>query len=281
RASIMNASWRAQRFVTGVPHRQRRDAWPGRCGGRGCPRAGMPLALCRVRRGRAAALTLRRSIETWLRLAWARARHPRTFAERVGLANSILVVLICVGQSWVLGRCYLDHIRGQMTERGRSLGEYLAREAAHGMAAGSLAGLHGLAEQAGASGEASYIRFFDAQGLLLVSGGTTPVAAQPPPLENGRRVIGPVPVGRDLWEFQAPIFAPDLGELGHRLGTVTLGAPAGPLEALRTRTFGTAALFTSLFTLCAVLAVVRLSRAITRPLGALASAADTVAGGNF
>jgi len=214
---------------------------------------------------------------------------PRTFAERLGLANSLIIVLICIGQSWVLSRCYLDHIRSQITERGRGLSEYLAREAGRNLMGGSLGGLQTLVEQAGANGEVAYIRFFDAHGLLLVSGGDTPFAAEPPPPITGPRVRGPVSVGRDLWEFQAPIFASDLvlhresvaAEAPHRLGTVTIGVSLESLEALRTRTYGTAVLFTSLFMLCAVLAVVRLARAITRPLGALASAADTVARGDF
>jgi len=241
-----------------------------------------------VARGRAAALSLLRFLETWLRVLRARVLHPRTFAERLGLANSILVVLICVGQSWVLGHSYLNHIRTQMTEHARGLGEYLAREAGRSLMSGSMSGLHELVEQAGASGEVAYIRFFDAQGLLLVSGGSTPAALDPPPVIADPRVRGPVPIGRDLWEFQAPIFPTDLAFHDgpgapdpHRLGTVTIGVSLDPLEALRTRTFGTALLLTSLFTLCAVLAVVRLAHAITRPLGDLAAAADTVARGDF
>jgi signal transduction histidine kinase len=238
--------------------------------------------------GRAAPLSLAKSIGTWLRLRPARVLHPQTFAERLGLANSVLVVLICVSQSWVLGHYYLDHIRGQITERGRGMGEYLAREAGRSMMSGSVGALHELVEQAGASGDVAYIRFFDAQGFLLVSGGSTPVSADAPLTLSGQRVRGPVSVGRNLWEFQAPIFATDIAQHGgservdsHRLGTVTIGVSLQSLEALRTRTFGTAVLFTSLFTLCAVLAVVRLARAITRPLGALASAADTVSRGDF
>src|SRR5262249_19220861 len=149
-------------------------------------------------------------------------------------------------------------------------------------------GLHDLVEQAGANGEVAYIRFFDAQGLLLVSGGSMPAAGDPPPAIAGSRVRGPVRVGRDLWEVQAPIFATDLAGHGaaeatdpHRLGAVTIGVSLDSLEALRTRTFGTALLFTSLFTLCAVLALVRLAHAIARPLGELASAADSVARGDF
>jgi signal transduction histidine kinase len=197
-------------------------------------------------------------------------------------------VLICVSQSWLLGRHYLDHIKGQITERGRALSEHLAREAGRSMMSGSMSTLHELVEQAGASGEVTYIRFFDAQGLLLVSGGGTPVSAEPPPATAGLRPRGPVPVGPDIWEFQAPIFASDVGGHGgaeeidpHRLGSVTIGVSLQPLDALRTRAFGTAMTLTSLFTLCAVLAVVHLARAITRPLGALASAADTVSRGDF
>ena len=219
----------------------------------------------------------------------APAPVPLTFAARLGLANSLLIILVCGTLSWVLARVYLDHAATQLTERGRVIAEHLAREAGRSQ----MEGLHELEQQARGQGGLAYIRFFDAQGLLVEGGGRTPVGAVvPPPMaEAGAR--GPIDVGPDAWEFHAAIFAsgpppPRRGRTAgpakkpqRYLGTVAVGVSLEPLATLRGRTFGTAMLVTSLFTLLAVLAAVRLARAITRPLGAVAAAADTVARGDF
>ncbi len=225
----------------------------------------------------------------------ARRLPPLSFTARLGLANSVLIVLVCVTQSWVLARRYLEHMRSQLTERGRTLSEHLADEAGHALAAGGLYPLHDLVEQARAQGEVAYVRFFDAQGLLLVSGGSVPVGTAFSPPVAGFTARGPIAVGSAFWEFQTPIVAGDsqpkrapraAGARTHEdadqlLGTVVVGMSLESLAELRRRTFGTATLFTSLFALAAVLAAVRLARAATRPLGALAAAADTVARGDF
>ena len=65
------------------------------------------------------------------------------------------------------------------------------------------------------------------------------------------------------------------------LGTVAIGLSAASLRELRHRTMTTASIFTSLFTLLAVGAALLLARAITRPLQALATAADAIARGDF
>jgi signal transduction histidine kinase len=229
----------------------------------------------------------------------ARARRTlvfSTFAARLGLANSLLIILVCSTSSWVLARRYVDHVSSQLTERGRAITERLARDAGRSM----MAGLHDLEQQARAEGGIAYIRFFDAHGLLLVSGGRPPVEAPMPAAGAEHEVGAPVAVGEDVWEFQAPIVASDVpladrgqrsslgglprsarADVPQRLGTVAVGVSLESLTTLRSRTLGSAVLSTSLFALLAVLAAVRLARAITRPLGALASAADTVARGDF
>src|SRR5206468_170242 len=68
---------------------------------------------------------------------------------------------------------------------------------------------------------------------------------------------------------------------GERAGTVAVGVSLEALQALRRRTFTTATLFAALFTPIAVLGTVLLTRAITRPLTVLASAADAIARGDF
>src|SRR5438552_1640066 len=68
---------------------------------------------------------------------------------------------------------------------------------------------------------------------------------------------------------------------GERAGTVAVGVSLEALQALRRRTFTAATLFAALFTPIAVLGAVLLTRAITRPLTVLASAADAIARGDF
>jgi signal transduction histidine kinase len=216
---------------------------------------------------------------------------PLTFALRLGLANSLLIMVVCGVLSWVLPRLYLDHAAGELTERGRVVSEYLAREAARS----HLENLHALEQQVRSQGGLAYIRFFDAQGLLIEAGGRTPVGVTVPPPMDDPGAHGPIEVGHDVWEFHAPIIRleplppPTRRPSGARpgkkpsryLGAVAIGVSLEPLASLRGRTFGTAMLVTSLFTLVAVLAAVRLARAITRPIGALAAAADAVARGDF
>jgi signal transduction histidine kinase len=228
---------------------------------------------------------------SWLPHHARRALRARTFAARLGIANSLLIVVVCVTLSWVLARRYLDHVSGILVDRGRAISEHLAREAGRSQ----MQGLQDLEQQARADGGVVYIRFFDTHSLLLVAGGRTPVEASVPAPITGTEVRGPIEVGAEVWEFQAPIFATDLVSRGtpasvvpllqseqqEPLGTVAVGLSLKSLGVLRARTLGTAVASSSLFALLAVLVAVQLARAFTRPLGALATAADTVARGDF
>jgi signal transduction histidine kinase len=219
------------------------------------------------------------------------------FTTRLGLATSALIVLVSVAQSWILAQRDQAHVRSYLTERGRTISEYLAREAGSSLLAGNLDTLHQLAEQARAEKGVVYSRFFDRQGLMIVSVGTPPgTAARLRPAKPGE-IVGPIPIGTEVWEFQAPVFAVEgtghrraspvvatsrLGAVpGEAAGTVAIGISLESLEALRRRTFTAATFSTALFNLLAVLGAVLLARAITRPLHALATAADTIARGDF
>jgi signal transduction histidine kinase len=224
-------------------------------------------------------------------LAW-RPRRSFGFGARLGLATSALIVVVCVLQSWILARRDLEQTRRYLTERGRAVTEELARESGTGVFVGNAATLQTLAEEARAKHGIVYARFFDAQGLVLVSIGTLPGRAAPPRAFSAAETIGPIPIDETLWEFQAPVYAVPppraSGKAGaappptrQRVGTVALGTSVDLLHALRRETFRTTALFTALFTLVAIAGAALLSRAITRPLRALAAAADRIAGGDL
>ena len=217
----------------------------------------------------------------WLRPGGRFEPRSLGFAGRLGLATSVLIVVICVAQSWILAQRDLEHIRGYLTERGRTIGEYLAQEATVGILTGNVHGLRQLAEQARAQSGVVYCRMFDREGLVLVSVGSPPTGSVPPPAKVG--ATGPIAIGTDVWEFRVPILPRDAQAQAESppLGTVAIGLSAAPLRELRHRTMTTASIFTSLFTLLAVGAAVLLARAITRPLQALATAADAIARGDF
>src|SRR6185436_7778287 len=100
--------------------------------------------------------------------AGARRRFPSLgFAGRLGLATSVLIVLVCVTQSWVLARRDLDNVRKHLTDRGRTASDALAREAAASVTHGNLGLLHQVTEHAQAENGVVYTRIFDAHGLLL------------------------------------------------------------------------------------------------------------------
>src|SRR5207253_5103233 len=211
------------------------------------------------------------------------------FGARLGLATSALVVLVCIVQSWILAQSGLGHLRQHLIETGRNASVQLASEAGATILTGSVDRLRELADQARARSGVRYARFFDRHGLLLVSAGNPPTGA--PPAAAADAPAGPIAVGADFWEFQAPILvaeprarqlhAPAALVAGGRAGTVAVGISRESLQILQRRTVTTAALFTALFIVVAVLAAVVLTRAITRPLTALASAADAIARGDL
>src|SRR5262249_9522551 len=121
-----------------------------------------------------------------------------------------------------------------------------------------------------------------ARGLLLLSMGKPRDSGTPLQPTQDLSVTGPIPAGDGLWEFQAPVLLERHdGRAPERVGTVAVGISLVSLEALRRRTFATATLVTVLFIAVAVLCAVVLARAITRPLQALAGAADAIARGDF
>jgi signal transduction histidine kinase len=205
-----------------------------------------------------------------------RTRFALGFAARLGLATSLLVFVVSVTQSWVLARRDLDNVRRYLTDRGRTVSEALARDAAPSMVTGNVDALRTLGEHARAQSAVTYTRFFDVHGLLLASVGLGPASAVRSAPQSSAQEAGPIPIGTDTWEFQAPIFAgPGLA------GSVSIGVSLEALQEIRERTLRTATVFTPLFILAATLGALLLARAITHPLHLLARAADTIARGDF
>jgi signal transduction histidine kinase len=204
---------------------------------------------------------------------------PGGFAARLALATSALIAAVCLTQSTILARSSLDHLRRHLEARGNAVATYLAREAATAMGRHGTDSLQQLAEQAQAQGGVVYTRFFDARGLLLVAVGKPPPGTTPLPARPGPIATDPVEVGPALWEIHMPI--PPGDPTAEKLGTVAIGVSVEPLAALGRHAVRTAAIWTTLLLLTSLAAAVLLARAITRPLTALAAAADRIAGGDF
>jgi signal transduction histidine kinase len=213
---------------------------------------------------------------------------------------STLIVGICAALSIVLVHRDFAEIHQSLIDRAWTIEQFLARESELSMLAGNVAGLRQLALVARGQREVAYCSFFDASGTKLVGLGTSGSAPPDPPAHLDAPV-GPIPVTGDVWEFRAPIFTTetqprreeleffDQGdpavdaptERKKWLGTVVLGIALESLQEHRRAAFATAASFAVLVTLLAVVAAVFLTRAFTRPLHALACAADAIAQGDL
>ena len=206
-------------------------------------------------------------------MAEARTVRPGFgFAARLGAATSVLIVVVCLTQSWLLSRGDVASVGHYLEERGRTIGERLAEQAGAPFATGGVDALRSLGEQALVRAGVTYARFFDAHGLLLASTGTSTASSTIAP-DARVRTVGPIAVSPDTWEFQAPIRG--------GAGIVVVGIPLDSLHAIRVRALATATLVTGLFMLVGVAAAALIARAITRPLRGLAAAADAIAGGDL
>jgi len=213
---------------------------------------------------------------------------------RLVLTTSALIVTSCLAVSIFLGQRNLAQLSRSLGDRGRTISDFLAREAELGVLSGNVAALEKLAETAQAERDVVYSRFFDGQGELLASAGEPPARGGRPRIAP--QVEGPEPTTPEsgVWEFQAAIhttasrvqreelgFLDDSADAGdasqpaarsarERVGTVAVGMSLRSLDEQRRLTFLSAALVTVLVALMAVLSAVLLTR---RHLQALASAA--------
>src|SRR5438093_8312482 len=103
-----------------------------------------------------------------------RLRLPAGFAARLAVATSALVVVVCISQSWLLARHDLDHVRGYIDDRGRTLAAQLALETARALTAGDVDRVQRLVDQVRVASGVVYARVLDHQGLLLAAAGQRP-----------------------------------------------------------------------------------------------------------
>ena len=216
------------------------------------------------------------------------------FGIRLALANSALIVLACALLSWTLVRSDLREIGRGLADRGFALGEHLAREAELPILSGDSETLHQLGQMVRAERDVLYTHFVDVEGRLAAALGDRPARRAHVPTKGE---LPPTDV--DAWEFEVPVFTTDArprreellaADPGDRsppsgrrqqIGTVLVGLAVGPLRAHGDRVAVTAATFTVMVALLAVASAVLLASAITRPLKALARAADRIASGEL
>jgi signal transduction histidine kinase len=89
------------------------------------------------------------------------------------------------------------------------------------------------------------------------------------------------PQREEIQLFDSSIDPARPAQRGTRIGTVAIGISLDPLSELRRQTVVAATLLTALVTILAVLIAVLIAKVITRPLQALAAAADDLASGNM
>jgi signal transduction histidine kinase len=223
------------------------------------------------------------SIESGMALAprVPMVRRPLRFEARLGLASTIVVATVCGGLSWQLARGALADLRSHLVQRGQRVVATLVAEAAEAMQRGDVKALAESAARAHEQGDAIAVRIFDAQGLLVVA--TGPRANMPgPPPRLDRLPPDPIDVpgvGLDFW-YTIP--APQTGASPDGpLGAVDATISTAPLDGLRHRIVVTAIALTLLFMAMGAVAAWAVARAMTRPLAALARAADAIAAGDF
>src|SRR5262245_20883102 len=208
-----------------------------------------------------------------------RLRLPTGFAARLALATSVLIVVVCISQSWLLARHDLDHVRGYIDDRGRALAGQLALEAARALAEGHVDRVQRLVDQARVASGVVYARVLDQQGLLLAAAGQRPKGTAVSIDRRDRSAPGLT--WAEAWEFRAEVALTDQATPAASLGTAAVGLSLDPLHALRRRRLTTAIVFATLSTLLGVFGAGLLARAMTRPLSALVDAAERISRGDF
>ncbi len=226
---------------------------------------------------------------------WRRVVGRASFATRVAVTTSLLIVVTCVAQSAMLVHRDLQQVGRFLAAQGRMLTETLARDAELALSSRDRAGLQELARRLLNRVDVVYCRVLDENGVSLVAAGRMP-ATVPAVVEEHP---DPIP-NQGLWEFQTAVRMADTrpqreeiqlldGDVapsgddqgGRRIGTVAVGMSLEPLTELRRQTLVAATMLTALVTMIAIGLAILIAKAVTRPLQALAAAADDLASGNM
>ena len=216
------------------------------------------------------------------------------FAARLAFAMAGLIVTACCALSWLLLRRNSEELASALYDRGTRVASVLAREAELSVLSGNLEALRQLGRATSTERDVVYVHFLDANAETLVSLGDEVTGPIPPT----RFAIdqGPMESAPGVWEFQAPILTADapvgreeLALLGEevqparraRIGTVAIGITRASLVEYRAQAVRTTLFFAAVVALFAILLATVVAKAITRPLAALAGAADAIAQGSF
>jgi signal transduction histidine kinase len=216
------------------------------------------------------------------------------FAARLAFAMAGLIVTACFALSWLLLRRNSEELASALHDRGTRIATILAHEAELSVLSGNLEALRQLGRSTTAERDVVYVHFLDASGQTLVSLGDETTGPLPPPrFSADRDAIESAP---GIWELQAPILTADapvpreeLGFLGEdvqparraRIGTVAVGITRASLAEYRAHAVRTTLFFAAIVVIAAILLAMVVAKAITRPLRALAGAADAIAQGSF
>ena len=217
---------------------------------------------------------------------------------RLTVTSSMLIVSACVLLSVVFVRRQLAEMRRSLEGRGRTIAEFLAREAELGVLSGDVRALRKLGQGALMQADVVYVRFFDRDLRLLASvGGASPALPAARSLEVLDDATPDEAAEQTVWEVGATITTIDASrrreELGfpmdndaggagttallppkQQVGMVTLGMALGPYYEQRRIALLTAVGFSAGIALLAALSAALLTWG---PLRALASAAQLAA----
>jgi signal transduction histidine kinase len=211
----------------------------------------------------------------------------------------VLVLVACLALSFVFTRGYLQEVQKNLAERGKIIGESVAREAEIGLLAGDVGGLARIAARAYAARGLRYSRILDEKGGVVASAGSRDHGT-PPDVLLGRQIWGALLGGTPpVWEFRTPVtiaasrpraeeitffdHAAPPAEDGPRqqIGAVLIGLELGPLQANYRAVLTTSLILTAIVVLAALLAAALLAHLLVRPLGVLVRATDLLAQGQL
>jgi two-component system, sensor histidine kinase len=211
---------------------------------------------------------------------------------RVLLVAVVPVTLIAAALSWYFTSTRIDELEQALRDRGLAVARQVARSSEFGIFSGNHQALRQLADSAVREGGVNGVTIVDVNGEPLVQSGTPIQRAGTLPLVNVASMLHSTP---DAMQFYAPIVAEQLPaeetfglEFARTTqpeqvlrGAVLTQISRAPLEARQRELVRNALLITLAGLTVAVLLVVHLSRAVTRPVLDLAQAVARIGRGDL